>query len=145
MENKVEYKITEDKSKMDVAQIHGFLTESYWAKGIPLKTVEKSIANSMCFAVLAGNSKLVAFARVITDHTIFGYLADVFVLPEHRGQGLSKQLMQHIFDHSELQGLRRIMLATKDAHGLYKQYGFKSLSHPETMMENWQPNIYRTT
>ena len=113
-----ELRITTDAGQLDVALIHRFLSEqSSWAKGIPLATVERSIANSLCFGGFAGESQ-VAFARVISDYSTFANLVDVFVLPEHRGKGYSKALMAAVLDDADLQGLRRFMLATGDAHGL---------------------------
>ena len=135
------YEITCDKSRFDMAAIHRFLTQSYWSPGIPLAVVKRAIANSLCFGVLLENQQI-AFARVITDSATFAYLADVYVLPEHRGRGLSVRLMEHIVRHPELQGLRRMLLGTRDAHSLYQKFGFKPLAAPETMMEVHDPNIY---
>lgn len=131
---KDDFVISTDKTKLDVAIIHHYLCyESYWAKNIPLPVVEKSIRNSFCFGVYH-SSRQVGFARVITDHATFAYLADVFILEKYRGRGLSKWLMQTIMEHPELQGLRRWMLATRDAHGLYAQVGFVPLDKPERIM-----------
>jgi GNAT superfamily N-acetyltransferase len=135
------YEITCDKSRFDMAAIHRFLTQSYWSPGIPLAVVKRAIANSLCFGVLLENQQI-AFARVITDSATFAYLADVYVLPEHRGRGLSVRLMEHIVRHPELQGLRRMLLGTRDAHSLYQKFGFKPLAAPETMMEVHDPKIY---
>jgi GNAT superfamily N-acetyltransferase len=127
--------ISTDKSKLDVSLIHKYLSEdSYWAKGIPLEIVKKSIENSMCFGVYKAETQ-VGFARVTTDKAIFAYVADVFILPEHRKQGLSKKLMAEIIAHPELQGLRKMLLATADAHGLYSQFGFEELAKPGNFME----------
>lgn len=136
------FSITNNVADMDIQVIHSFLTETYWAKGIPLQVVEKALANSLCFGVLDANQHLVGFARLVTDKATFAYLSDVFVLPTFRGIGLSKWLMQCIVKHSELQGLRRIMLATSDASGLYSQFGFCKLVQPEVFMECWDPRIY---
>lgn len=126
--------ISTDKTKLDVALIHQYLcTESYWAKNIPIAVVEKSIAGSFCFGIYH-HAAQVGFARVITDHATFAYLADVFVLERYRGKGLSKWLMETIIGHPDLQGLRRWLLATRDAHGLYAQYGFLPLDKPERIM-----------
>lgn len=131
---KDDFIISTDKTKLDVRVIHHYLcNESYWAKNIPLQVVEKSIEGSFCFAVYH-NNKQIGFARVITDKATFAYLADVFILEDYRGKGLSKWLMQTIMDNEELQGLRRWLLATKDAHGLYAQYGFTPLDKPERIM-----------
>ncbi|MBL7909754.1 MAG: GNAT family N-acetyltransferase [Bacteroidia bacterium] len=124
-----------DKTKLQLDVIHNYLSkESYWAQNMPIDTIKKSIEGSICFGVYL-NDKQIGYARVVTDHATFGYLADVFVLEAHRGKGLSKQLMQFIMAHPDLQGLRRMMLATRDAQGLYKQFGFTALSMPERIME----------
>ena len=130
-----DYTISTDKSRLDVALIHRFLSqESYWAQNVPLDVVVRSIDNSLCFGVYHGDQQ-VGFARVVTDQATFAYLADVFVLPEHRGRGLSKQLMATISDWPTLQGLRRWVLATQDAHALYEQFGFTALNKPEIFMQ----------
>jgi len=136
-----EYEITTDKSRLDVAAIHAFLSQTYWSPGIPLAIVKKAIENSLSFGVFHGVEQ-VGFARVITDKTTFAYLSDVYILDAHRGKGLSKRLLQTIQAHEDLQGLRRFMLATKDAHGLYEQFGFKPLLNPTRMMEVLNPNVY---
>jgi len=129
-----EFSINTDKSKLDVGIIYHYLSkESYWAKNIPLDIVQKSIKGSVCFG-LYHKSSLIGFARVVTDGATFGYLADVFVLENFRGRGLSKWMMKIILSHPDLQGFRRWMLATKDAHGLYEQFGFKALDKPERFM-----------
>ena len=135
------YEISTERSRLDIALIHDFLSSSYWAKGIPRSVVEKSIEHSLCFGVFH-DGRQVAFARVISDFAVVAYLADVFVIPEHRGRGVSKLLMGAILEHSELQGLRRIFLATRDAHGLYAQFGFRPLSHPEHFMTIHNANVY---
>jgi GNAT superfamily N-acetyltransferase len=118
------YNITTDKSKIDITVVHNYLSnDSYWAKNIPFDFVQKSIENSICFTVLH-NQNQVGFARVITDKTTFAWIADVFILPQHRGIGLSKWLIQTILNHEELQTLRAWMLGTLDAHGLYEKFGF---------------------
>jgi len=129
-----DYEITTDPSRIDVAAVHGFLTDSYWAKGIPLAAVERSIQNSLCFGIYRGREQA-GFARVISDRATFAYVADVFVLPAFRGQGLSKWLMQCIMAHPDLQGLRRWSLVTRDAHELYQQFGFRPLTAPDRWME----------
>lgn len=137
-----EYLISTDPQKMDLAAIHLYLSqESYWAKNIPYETVEKAIKNSMPFGIFH-QEKQVGFARIISDYATFAYLADVFLLPEHRGKGLSKWLMEVISKHPELQGLRRFILATADAHTLYSQFGWEKLSKPERWMEIYNPNVY---
>src|SRR5579863_8680977 len=117
-----------------VDAIHAYLTKSYWAEGIPKNVVKRSMRDSICFGVLH-EKKLVAFARVITDKATYAYLADVFVLEEHRGKGLSKKMMEAIKAHRDLQGIRRFMLVTRDAHELYERYGFEALANPERHME----------
>ena len=129
------YLFSDDKSKLQLNVIHDFLSkESYWAKNIPLKLVEQTISGSVCFGIYH-NSNQVGFARVITDHASFGYLADVFVLKEHRSKGLSKQLMDFILGYENFKNFRRFMLATRDAQALYAQCGFKALADPSRIME----------
>ena len=134
------FTISTDRARLDVPAIHDFLANfSYWARNVPLSTVQKSIENSLCFGIYNDANKQVGFARVITDYAVFAYLADVFILEAYRGRGLAKWLMACIVSYPELQNLRRWMLATKDAHGLYAQYGFNPLSKPERFMEASQP------
>jgi GNAT superfamily N-acetyltransferase len=137
-----EYLISTDRRRLDLAVIHGFLTTSYWAAGIPLETVERSIEHSLAFGVYK-EDKQVGFARVITDYATFAYIGDVFILEEYRGQGLSKWLMQVIADHPKLQGLRRWILITRDAHRLYRKTGFRELKDPERYMEKVFQDIYK--
>lgn len=137
------YNVSSNLKDMDVAVIHGFISNSYWAKGIPLETMEKAINNSLCFGVFTKGGQQVAFARMVTDSATFAYLADVFVSKEHRGKGLSKLLMKAIIAHPDLQGIRRMALATSDAHSLYEQFGFKALSSPASFMERHQPDVYQ--
>ena len=136
------YRISTRVDEMDLSVIHGFVAQSYWAKGIPRATMKKAIEHSLCFGVFEQAGGQVGFARVITDSATFAYLADVFILADHQGKGLSKWLMQVIIDHPQLQGLRRMALATRDAHGLYGQFGFHALAKPETFMERWYPDVY---
>ncbi|GAA0709927.1 GNAT family N-acetyltransferase [Dyella marensis] len=136
-------RIGTDKSELDLALIHDFLaTGSSWAQGISFETVRKSIEHSLCFGGYLGGRQ-VAFARVISDYATFANLVDVFVLPAHRGQGYSKQLVEAVIAHPELQGLRRFTLATFDAHQLYARYGFTPPHKPDTLMEIYQPGIYQ--
>ncbi len=136
-----EFTISNDKAKLDLQVIHSFLsTESYWAVGRPLEVVQRSIDNSLPFGVYRGDLQ-VGFARVVTDYATFAWIADVFVLETERGKGLSKWLMEVILSHPDLQGFRRWVLATKDAHGLYKQFGFTGLNTPERWMERFKPNV----
>jgi GNAT superfamily N-acetyltransferase len=136
-----EYAICTDRARLDLALVHGFLTASYWAKGIPLEIVRRSAENSLCFGLYRG-AQQIGFARVVTDYATFAYLGDVFILEEFRGRGLSKWLMQVVFSHPNLQGLRRWHLATRDAHGLYRQFGFTDLKNSSVHMEKWDPEIY---
>lgn len=133
--------VDSEKSRLQVEVIHRFLSRSYWAKGIPLEVLHRAIDNSICFGVYDG-AEQVGFARVVTDRATFAYLADVFVLDSHRGRGLAAQLMQAVVAHPQLQGLRRWVLATKDAHGLYAKYGFVPLAAPERFMELHDPAVY---
>jgi GNAT superfamily N-acetyltransferase len=138
-----QYEITCDKTRFDIAGIHSFLAQTYWSPGVPRAVVERAIANSLCFGIFHENQQI-GFARVITDRATFAYLADVYVLPEHRGKGLSKRLMEEVMQHPDLQGLRRFLLATRDAHTLYERFGFRSLGAPGNMMEVHNPNVYMT-
>ena len=137
-----EYTITTDPARVDLAVVHGFLTTCYWAKGIPLELVRRSIEHSLAFSVYDGDRQ-VGFARVITDYATFAYLGDVFVLESHRGRGLSKWLMEVVVAHPQLQGFRRWVLLTRDAHELYRQFGFAAVAAPERYMERWTPDIYQ--
>jgi N-acetylglutamate synthase-like GNAT family acetyltransferase len=135
------YSVSDDPTKLDIPLIHTFLTSSYWAAGIPRKTVERSIRHSLCFGIYNSEAQ-VGFARVISDHATYAYLADVFILPTERGKGLSKWLMEIITGHPELQGLRRFVLATKDAHGLYAPFGFTAYPQPDRLMCRHDPDVY---
>lgn len=137
--------VSSDKSLLDLNVIHSFLTSCHWAKGISRELVEKSIQNSLCFGVyevLEGKISQIGFARVISDFATFAYLSDVFVLESHRGNDLSKKMLSEIMKHPELQGLRRWMLVTTNAHGLYEQFGFSAPMNPEKIMEIFVPNLY---
>ncbi|HKJ42204.1 MAG TPA: GNAT family N-acetyltransferase [Sunxiuqinia sp.] len=128
--------ISTNKSLLDIPMIHSYLSErSYWAKGRSLEIVQKSIENSLCFGLYDETGRQLGFARVVTDYAVFGWLMDVFMLEEHRGNGHGKKLMDAIVNHPDLKNLRRMGLGTDDAHELYKQYGFTNLSKPENMME----------
>jgi GNAT superfamily N-acetyltransferase len=135
------FEVSTDPARVDLGLVHEFLTNCYWAKGIPAETVRRSIENSICFGIYDGERQ-VGFARIISDQATFAYLADVFVLPSYRGRGLSGWLMECIVAHPDLQGLRRWMLATQDAHGLYARYGFTPIKAPERWMEVHRPDIY---
>jgi GNAT superfamily N-acetyltransferase len=135
--------ISDDKLLLNVEIIHDYLCEeSYWSKGIPLKTVQNSIDHSLCIGVFYQN-QTIGFARVVSDYSTFAYLCDVFVLDKFQGRGISKQLMTFIMHHPNLNGLRRWMLMTKDAHGLYSQFGWQQLDAPDKAMEINFPNIYQ--
>lgn len=136
------YRVSCQFSEMNFDVIHAYISRSYWAAGIPAETLQRAINNSLCFGIFTDAGEQVSFARVITDQATYAYLADVFVVESHRGKGLSKWLMQEIVDHPRLQGLRRMVLATRDAHGLYQQFGFKPLANPQTFMEMWTPDAY---
>ena len=134
--------ISTDRSELDVPLIYRFLSEqSTWAIGISRAVVDRAIENSLCFGGYV-DGRQVAFARVITDYATFGNLVDVFVIPEFRGRGYSKELMKAVLAHPSLKGLRRFTLATGDAHKLYEQFGFTAPQRPETLMERYFPNIY---
>jgi GNAT superfamily N-acetyltransferase len=143
---RAEYLISTDPALLDAAAVHAFLTRSYWAAGIPLQIVRKSLENCLAFGLYheaaSGARAQAGLARVITDRATFAYLGDVYVLEEHRGKGLSKWLMQCLREHPDLQGLRRWMLLTKDAHELYRQFGFTHPARPERIMEIVVPDIY---
>ena len=139
----IEYRISTDKNELNMGFIHGFLSkEAYWCMGIPLETVKRAIANSLCFGVYYGDEQ-VGFARVITDYATIAYLGDVFIVSAHRGKGLSKRMMETIMGHPELQGLRRWILLTADAHELYRQFGGKDIKSPEKWMEVVDSEVYR--
>jgi N-acetylglutamate synthase-like GNAT family acetyltransferase len=140
-EKKDNYLISTDKAKLDFDIIYNFLTNCYWAKGISPETVKKSVENSECFGVYE-NEKLVGFARVISDKATIAYLGDVFILPAYRGKGLSKWLMACIMKHPEFQQFRRWILLTRDAHELYKQFGFKEIEKPDRYMELTNQEVY---
>lgn len=128
------YCVTTDPARIDFDVVHGFLRRSYWAENIPRETMAKAIKNSLCFSLLKDGTQI-GFARVVTDRSTFAYLADVFVLEEHRGQGLGVWFMSVLFAHPDLQGLRRFQLATRDAHGLYSKFGFETPKDPSRLME----------
>lgn len=137
--------INDDKSQLDVAKIHDFLTHhSSWAKGISLATVTTSIEHSICFGAYL-NAEQVGFCRVITDQATFANLVDVIVWPEHRGKGISRLLMAAVLQHPSVQHVRRFTLATSNAHGLYQKFGFTALSRPDSFMEIYKPDIYSQT
>ena len=135
------FTVTDDPARLDRDVIWRFLSSSYWAKNISAATVDRSLRNSLCFTLLDG-ARQIGFARVISDRATIAYLGDVFVLPEYRGRGLGKWLIGCVTSHPELQGLRRWILGTRDAHDLYRQFGFTPLKDPARFMELHDPNVY---
>lgn len=136
--------VSTDRSRIDLEVVHGYLRDSYWAKGMPRQVLERGIENSLTFGVYDG-TRQAGFARVITDLATYAYLSDVFILEEYRGRGLSKWMMECILAHPELQGLRRFALFTRDASGLYERYGFGPARSPSVYLERWVPNVYRAS
>ena len=139
--NRSAYRISTDANAMDVDAVHAYLRDSYWAEGIPRELVARAIAGSLCVGIFR-DERQVAFARVVTDRATFAYLCDVYVLEDHRRRGLAAWLMETVVAHPQLQGLRRFVLATRDAHGLYEKFGFVSLARPDFFMEIARPGIY---
>jgi GNAT superfamily N-acetyltransferase len=137
------YEVSLDETRLDVAAIHAFLSNTHWSPGIPLETVRRAVANSVCIGAYL-NSQQVGFARMVTDKATFAYLADVYVLAEHRGNGLSVRMIETLMQLPELQGLRRTMLATRDAHALYSKFGFTPLAASSRFMELHNPSAYVT-
>ncbi len=137
-----EFVISTDPGRLDLDVIHNFLTNCYWAQGVPREVVARSIEHALCFGVYDGGGAQVGFARVISDFATVAYVGDVFVLESHRGRGLGKWLMQCIVQHPALQNLRRWILTTRDAHGLYAEVGFTAVKFPERYMERHNPNVY---
>jgi GNAT superfamily N-acetyltransferase len=139
------YEISTDRERLDIDAIHGFLTRSYWSPGIPRDIVARAAANSLCFGVYeVATGAQVGFARVVTDYATFAYVCDVYVLEAHRGQGLSKWMMRECLAHAALTGARRAMLATRDAHELYRGFGFADVVRNTNLMEIVRPDIYAT-
>lgn len=140
-----EYEVSTDQDRLDLDVIHSYLSdESYWARGIPRKTVERSVRSSLCFGLYHAG-KQIGLARVISDFATVAYLGDVFVLVEYRGRGLAKWLMQCVFDHPDIQNLRRWILITRHTHDFYRHFGFRELARPEGYMELHTPNVYTRT
>jgi GNAT superfamily N-acetyltransferase len=136
-----EYTVSTDRSRIDLGAVHAFLSQSYWSPGVPEAVVRRAIAGAICFGIYHG-SEQVGFARVITDQATYAYLSDVYVLESHRGRGLAKWMMSVIMAHPALQGLRRFSLSTRDAHALYKQFGFEIVANPDRQMEILRRDIY---
>ena len=139
-----EFLISTSRDRLDLDVVHSFLTNCYWAKGIPREVVVRSIEHALCFGIYDRSGAQVGFARVISDFATIAYVGDVFVLETHRGQGLGRWLMQCIMQHPTLQNLRRWILTTRDAHGLYAQVGFTPVKAPERFMELYRPSVYET-
>ena len=139
-----DFLISTDRTRLDLNVIYSFLTTCYWAKGIPREVVARSIEHSLCFGIYDGGGAQAGFARVVSDYATVAYLGDVFVLESYRGRGLSKWMMECITQHPALQNLRRWILLTRDAHGLYSQFGFTPIEAPERYMELHRPNVYDT-
>lgn len=133
--------VSDDPTRLDLDVIHGYLSRSYWSSGIPRETVERAARNSLVFGLYSPGGQ-VGYARVITDRASFAYLCDVFVLESHQGRGLGQWMMEVLLAHPGLQGLRRFLLATRDAHSLYARYGFQPLSVPSRFMERHDPDVY---
>jgi len=139
-----DYEVSTDPSRLDVAAMHAYLSRAYWSREIPYATVERAARNSPCFGLYEKSSgKQVGLTRVITDHATFAYLCDVYVLEEHRGRGLGKLLMRTVMAHPALTGARRAMLGTRDAHGLYRKFGFAAPPDDRVLMQILRPDIYR--
>jgi len=138
------FTLSDDPARFDLARAHGWIsTQSYWAEGIPMTTFAKACAESLVVGAYAADGAMAAMARVVTDRATFGWICDVFVDEAHRAHGLGKRLMTYLKAHPDLQGFRRLHLATRDAHGLYAQFGFTPLSRPESWMEIRDPDVYR--
>lgn len=140
------YEISTDQARLDIAAMHAYLSRAYWCSGIPLAIVERAARHSLCFGLYetSGGSQ-VGLTRVVTDHATFAYLCDVYVLEEHRGRGLGKFLMRTVMAHPALTGARRTMLGTRDAHGLYRQFGFRAPPDDRVLMQILRPDLYRAT
>jgi GNAT superfamily N-acetyltransferase len=135
------YAISTDPARLNLTAIHAYLTRSYWSPGVPIEVVATAVERSLCFGLFHGRDQ-VGFARMVTDGATFAYLCDVYVLEEHRGLALGQWLVEVVLSHPSLQGLRRMVLATRDAHTLYEKYGFRGLAHPERFMELHRPKVY---
>lgn len=138
----MEYAVSLDPSRLQLEVIHGFLATSYWSPGVPRQLLAKAIAHSLCVGAYDADGRQVGFARLVTDHATFGYLADVFVLEPHRGRGLSTRMVRTLLELPEIRGLRRLALVTRDAHGVYAKEGFTALAAPDRWMELHRPGVY---
>ncbi len=140
-----DYEISTDPARLDVAAVHAYLTRSYWSPGIPFAIVERAVRNSVCFGLYErASGAQVGLSRVVTDHATFAYLCDVYVLEAHRGRGLGKFMMRTVMAHPALNGARRAMLGTRDAHGLYAQFGFQAPPDDGVLMQVLRPDMYRS-
>ncbi|HEV2270755.1 MAG TPA: GNAT family N-acetyltransferase [Steroidobacteraceae bacterium] len=137
------YTICDDSARLDPRAIHAYLTRAYWSAGIPLELVERSLRHSLCIGAYDGAGAQVGLVRLISDYATYCYVCDVYVLEEHRGQGLSQAMLAMAHEHPMLQGLRRWSLVTADAHGLYRQFGFTAVAQPDRYMERLDPDVYR--
>lgn len=138
-----EYTVSDDSSRLDLHAIHAYLSRAYWSPGIPFEIVRRAVRGSLCVGAYDAAGAQVGLVRVISDYATFCYVCDVYVLEDHRRQGLSKAMLAMIMDHPKLQALRRWSLVTADAHGLYRQFGFSPVAQPERHMERLDPDIYR--
>jgi GNAT superfamily N-acetyltransferase len=136
------YTLSTDQARLDVDAVHAFLSQSYWATNVPRDVVERALRNALCFGLYRDEAQI-GLVRVISDYATIAYVGDVYVLPEHRGRGLSKWMMECVLAHPELQHLRRWILITRDAHDLYRQFGFRELKRPEGFMELHDPDVYQ--
>jgi len=138
--------LSDDKDKLQLSVVYDYLTNSYWSQGISSQLIERAIANSLCFGLYLdtqeNSRRQIGFARVTTDKASFAYLADVFILPDYENLGLGSALMSFVMQHTDLQGLRRFMLCTRDAHGLYKKFGFTEVENPKMMMQITKQGLY---
>ena len=138
------YEVSTDPARLDITAMHAYLTRSYWSPGIPYATVERAAHNSLCFGLYEKSTgRQVGLARVVTDHATFAYLCDVYVLEEHQGRGLGKLMMRAVMAHPALTGARRAMLGTRDAHSLYRRYGFAAPPDDGVLMQILRPDMYR--
>ena len=138
------YLISDDPARLDAKAVHGYLTRSYWCENIPLETVQRALHSSLCIGAYTAAGEQVGLVRIISDHATYAYLCDVYVLEEHRGHALAKTMMALTMHHPKLQGLRSWSLRTRDAHGLYTQFGFKPIEQPESYMALLFPDIYQS-
>jgi GNAT superfamily N-acetyltransferase len=136
------YRLSQDPAELQLDAIHAYLTRSYWSPGIPKELVAKAVGNSVCIGAYGPDGAQVGFARLVTDHATFGYLADVYVLEAHRGRGLSRAMVEALLAPVEVQGFRRILLATRDAHGLYGKLGFEPVTNPKPLMQILRKDVY---